>query len=120
MDLIIEGHPSELEWLRREIDRELGTDANLEAVPSQASDELREPIIISLIVSLGGPALVTGLVQILKRRYEHREAMRSMEVDLRRTELAHEYAMTELRLRVVDDDGKEREIPESELEALAG
>jgi hypothetical protein len=119
MDLIIEGHPTELEWLRREIDRELGADAQLEAVPAQGADELSEPIIISLIVALGGPVIVRSVRDIIKRRYQHKEEMHRLDVQLRESEMKHEYAMTELRLRVTTDGGADREITEDELEGLA-
>ena len=118
MDLIIDGHPAELEWLRREIDRELGPDAQLEAVPSQDADELREPIIISIIVALGGPTVVTAIRDILKRRYEHKEELRRLDTDLRRSEMEHEYAITELRLRIKSQDGEERTVSEEDLERL--
>lgn len=119
MDLIIEGHPAELEWLRREIDAKLGADAQLEAVPSQDTDELREPLIISLIIALGGPAIVHAVRDVLKRRYQHREEMQRLDVQLRESEMKHDYEMTELRLRVTTADGKERKISEEELEGLA-
>jgi hypothetical protein len=119
MDLIIEGHPTELEWLRREIEKELGPDAELEAVPAQDADELREPIIISLIVALGGPVIVEAVSGILQRRYQHKEEMQRLDVQLRESEMQHEYDMTELRLQIQTPDGEGRPISESELEGLA-
>jgi hypothetical protein len=118
MDLIIEGHPTELEWLRRAIDQKVGPDAQLEAVPAQDQDELSEPIIISLIVAFGGPVIVKAVRDIIIRRYEHMEEMHRLDVQLRESEMRHEYEMTELRLRLVDDDGSERPITEQELEAI--
>ena len=119
MDLIIEGHPAELEWLRREIDEKVGPDAQLEAVPSQDSDKLSEPIIISLIVALGGPVIVESVAAIIQRRYKHKEEMRRLDVQLREREMQHEYEMTELKLSVADAGGKPRRISEDELEGLA-
>jgi hypothetical protein len=118
VDLIIEGHPAELEWLRRQIEAEVGRDAQLEAVPSQESDKLSEPIIISLIVALGGPVVVTSVAGIIKRRYQHKEEMRKLDVQLRESEMQHEFEMTELKLKVRDGD-QEREIVEDDLENLA-
>lgn len=118
MDLIIEGHPAELEWLRREIERELGAEAQLEAVPSQDSEELREPIIISLIVALGGPTVVKAIRDIIKRRYQHKDEVKRLDVQLRESEMKHEYEMTELRLRLAGEDGNERDINEDDLEGL--
>jgi hypothetical protein len=78
-----------------------------------------EPI-IKLIVALGGPVIVKSVRAIIERRYEHIEKMRKLDVQLRESEMQHEYEMTELRLRAVDDDGKEREVSEDELEVIAG
>jgi hypothetical protein len=118
MDLIIEGHPAELEWLRRQIEAECCDDAALEAVPEQGAEELREPLIIALIVSLGGPVLVKSIVDVLKRRYQHIEEMEEIARDLRLAELQHEQKMTELRMRISDGSG-ERETSESQLVDMA-
>ena len=114
MDLIIEGHPAELEWLRRQIDEQVGPEANLEAVPSQDSEHLSEPIIVTLIVTLA-----PLVVEIIKRRYEHKEEMRRLDVQLRESEMQHEYEMTELKLRVAEEGKEARPISEDELEDLA-
>jgi hypothetical protein len=119
MDLVIEGHPAELEWIRREVERELGARADLEAVPSRDAEELREPLIIGLIVSLGGPAIVTSLVSILKRRWENQEEMERIRNELRIAELDHDYRLTELKLRVVEDDDSEHVLDERDLVAMA-
>ena len=113
-DLTIEGDPAVLEWLRRCIEEELGTDANLEAVPSRDADELREPLIIALIVSLGGPTIVKGIVSILKRRYDHREEIERIRAELRIAEMAHERDMTALTLKAGEDAG-DRVVTEDEL-----
>ncbi|HEX7461827.1 MAG TPA: hypothetical protein VF317_06610 [Dermatophilaceae bacterium] len=118
MDLIIEGHPAELEWLRREIEQDCGDDAALEAVPAHDGEELREPLIIALVVSLGGPATVRSIAGVLKRRYQHVEEMRRIANEQRLTELQHEQKMTALRLRVADEEG-ERQTSEEELAAMA-
>jgi hypothetical protein len=99
MDVVVEGHPAELEWLRREIERELGAEAQLEAIPSLDAEELREPLIIALIVSLGGPALVSGLVQVLKCRYAHKEEMERISAELRMAEMDHQYRLTSYNSR---------------------
>ena len=85
-DLIIEGDPELLEELRREIEATLGAQAQLEPITSTAVGEFREPIIIGLIVALGGPAIITGIVDIVDRVLTHRERM------------------AELRLKVLEDD----------------
>ncbi len=88
-------------------------------MPAQDAETLSEPIIISLIVALGGPVIVKSIREIIKRRYEHLEEMRKLDTQLRTSEMDHEFKMTELRLRVVGDDGTERVVSEDELEALA-
>jgi hypothetical protein len=103
LDLIIEGQPAELEWLRKEIDRDLGTEAQLEAVPSQDSEELNEPLLVAVIVALGGPAIVRSVKGVLERRYQHLEEIRRLD----------------LLLRLDDGRGGERWITEADLERIA-
>jgi len=119
MDLIIEGQPAELEWLRKEIDRELGPQAQLEAVPSQDSEEMNEPLLVALIVALGGPVIVESIKGILERRYQHLEEIRRLDLQQRDSEMRHQYEMTKLRLRLADGEGEERQITEQDLEDLA-
>lgn len=118
MDLTIKGNPAELEWLRQEIERTLGSEAELEAVASQDTIELKEPLLIGLVVALGGPAIVEAIRDVLKRRYAHLAEMEALGVKLRESQMKHEYAMTELRLSVAGEDGEKREISEEELEGL--
>jgi len=119
MDLIIQGQPAELEWLRKEIDRELGPQAQLEAVPSQDSEEMNEPLLVALIVALGGPVIVESIKGILERRYQHLEEIRHLDLQQRESEMRHQYEMTELQLRLADGEGEERRITEQDLEDLA-
>jgi len=119
MDLIIEGQPAELEWLRKEIDRELGPQAQLEAVPSQDSEEMNEPLLVALIVALGGPVIVESIKEILERRYQHLEEIRRLDLQQRDSELRHQYAMTKLQLRLADGEGEGRRIEEQDLQDLA-
>lgn len=118
MDLTIEGNPAELEWLRQEIERTLGEKAELEPVAAEGSDEFNEPLLIGLVVVLGGPAIVEAIRDVLKRRYQHLEEMHALDVRLRESELKHEYGMAELRLSVVGADGEKRPISEQDLEGL--
>ena len=118
MDLIIEGNPAELEWLRREIEDELGAEADLEAQTSSTDpDTLNEPLIIALIVALGGPVVVRKVADVLKRRYQHKETIAEIAKELRLGELQIE---SELRLKQVEADGRRRPLTEEELAALAG
>lgn len=77
-DLLIEGSPADLEELRQQIERGLGRDAHLEPVTSSADGEYREPFLIGLIVALGGPPVVKGVVDIINRFMEHREQMKKL------------------------------------------
>jgi HEPN domain-containing protein len=119
VDLIIEGHPAELERLRKEIDREVGPEAQLEAVPAQDTEELSEPVLIAVIVALGGPAVTRAIRDVLKRRYENQEETLRINAQLRQNEMQHEYKMAELQLRLRSANGEEREISEQVLEDLA-
>lgn len=118
MDLSIEGNPAELEWLRQEIERRLGPEAELEAVASQDTVELKEPFLIGLVVALGGPIIVEAIRDVLKARYEHRAEMEALSVRLRESEMDHEFEMTELRLSVIGEDGEKRPVSENELKSL--
>jgi hypothetical protein len=110
--LIIKGHPAELERLRQEIELEVGAEAQLEAVPAQDDENLSEPILIALIVALGGPTVTRAVRDILMRRYENKEKMLSINSQLRQVEMDHEYDMAELQLWVKDTDGEERQVSE--------
>ena len=99
-DLIVEGDPDLLEELRREIETSLGAKARLEPVTSTAAGEFREPLLVGLIVGLGGPAVVKGIVEIIDRVFTHRERM------------------GELRLKVLEDD-KEWPVTLQDVQAMA-
>ncbi|HVD40596.1 MAG TPA: hypothetical protein VNC16_06280 [Solirubrobacterales bacterium] len=118
MDLIIEGQPEELEWLRREIEQALGGEAQLEAVADEDDEEMKEPLLIALIVALGGPKIVEGVKEIVERRYEHKEEMRRLEVQLHEGEMSHEYKLAKLDFQLVSEDGSKRPIAEEDLEGL--
>lgn len=68
-DLIIRGEPGDLEELRRAIENEVGPDARLHPVTSAQAGELREPILIGLIVALGGPAVTYAIA--VRNALEH-------------------------------------------------
>jgi hypothetical protein len=100
MDLIIEGDPAELEWLRRQIESDVGSEAEVEQIPDRTGEELREPLTVALIVALGGPKLIQAIADVLKRRYQHQEEIERIRAELRVAELsAHGGEREPLRLR---------------------
>jgi hypothetical protein len=99
MEIQIQASPDDLEDLRQFLYQE-ASDIELQEISSTAPGELREPILISLIVALGGPVVVTGFVEIVKRWMEHRENIRKMELEhqkqMTKLELQHEERMMKL------------------------
>lgn len=79
LDLVIEGDPENLEWLRKQLECKLPEEA-LEPVNSQEADELREPILIGLIVALGGKAVINGGKEVLELLLRHREKMAELKL----------------------------------------
>ena len=74
-DLIIRGDADNLEELRRAIEAEIGPDARPFPYASAEDGQLREPILIALIVALGGPALTKAIAGVVTRYLEHKEIM---------------------------------------------
>ncbi|AEV84987.1 hypothetical protein ACWT_3963 [Actinoplanes sp. SE50] len=73
MELLIEGDPQTLHILRREIDDRIGAAAELEPRYDRTVGTLNEPILIALIVALGGKEIILAVRDIINRRYEHLE-----------------------------------------------
>jgi hypothetical protein len=92
MDLLIEGDRESLEWLREEIESRLGRQAELEPTYELRSGAFSEPILIALIVALGGRELTLAIRDIIARRYEHLEKMRQLE------------QAQNLKLKLLDED----------------
>ena len=126
-DLLIEGDPFELEAIRVEIGRTLGREAQLEPVTSTKGGELREPLLIGLIVALGGPKVVAAIVTILRNRAAHQEAMKRIEGEQEAVRMDHDFRLKQLevagepargrwevQLKLVVDD-QERDISLDEL-----
>jgi len=113
-DLIIEGSPETLEQLRRLLERELGTDAAVQPVTSSQSGQLREPVLIALIVALGGPVLAREVAATIRRFMEHRETMAEAENARAASERDHEF-----RMALLSADEHERPVTLDELDALA-
>lgn len=74
-DLVIRGTAEDLEELRRLIETDVGAKARLHPVTSAQSGELREPVLIALIVALGGPAVTHAIAGALKQYLQHKETM---------------------------------------------
>lgn len=80
LDVRIQAESEDLEDLRRTLLAELGPELEIQEVSSTAPGELREPVLISLVISLG-PIVVKEFADVVKRWLEHREQMK--ELDLR-------------------------------------
>lgn len=118
IDLVIEGEAEALAWLSLEITKTL-TEADLETVTSQHSDELREPFIIALIVALGGPAMVKGVVKIVDRYFQHLEEMRKQDIALKQSQLDHIQRMSELKFKYLAENDTEIVVSLKEIRLLA-
>lgn len=78
LEVKIQATPEELEELRKFIFDEMGDSIDLQEIASTEAGELREPLLIAIIVALGGPAVVTGFVEVMNRWMEHREKMEEL------------------------------------------
>ena len=81
MDLRIEGPPEAMQDLRSFLAQETPPDLDLdtEEITSSAPGELREPLLIGLIVALGGPRAVREVRAMIGRWLTHRERMYELE-----------------------------------------
>jgi len=83
----------------------------------------REPLLIAVIVALGGPVIVKELVSLVKEwmkiRQEERIRQSEIELEKYKMELATAEEIYKMRLSVFVEDGSRREIAFSELEAMA-
>lgn len=99
MEIRIEGDAALLEGLRDEIFKGLGENAEVRDVTSVRPGELREPFLVALVVALGGPAVVKGVVEIVKAYLAHRESMQKLNYD------------QQVRLILLKDDGSVEPMP---------
>ena len=113
-DLVLEGSPDDLEELRELLEQEFGPDAAVQPITSSEAGQLREPILIALIVALGGPVVTSELAKVIRRFLEHRETMTDLGNDLKKAEMDHQF-----RLALVGSDDKERPVTLEELEMTA-
>lgn len=86
------------------LEDELGEQADVQPLSSTAPGELREPLLIALVVALGGPVIVKSVAAVVSRWMEHREKMKDKE-------------LANLKLLI---DGRSKQISVKELKALAG
>lgn len=75
-ELYIEGDHALLEMLYQDISSSIGEEVQMETVMDRSSGAYNEPVIIALILALGGPAVTAAIRDIIIRRYEHIEKMR--------------------------------------------
>lgn len=78
-DIRIQADSDDLEDLRRTLFEELGPDLELQEVSSIAPGELREPVLVSLVIVLG-PVVVREFAAVVKRWMAHREKMKALEL----------------------------------------
>jgi len=78
--LKIEAPPDDLEALRAMLRDELGDAVDVEEMGSQGIGELREPILIALVIALGGPKLTRAVAGVIDRWMTHRERLRELDV----------------------------------------
>lgn len=109
-DLIIRWNPDDLEALRQDIEKEIGRAARLEAVTNAQAGELREPVLIALIVALGGPVITKAITDIIKRHMEHVERMSELANERIAAKHKHDLAMA-----VIDHEDVEHPITLNEL-----
>ena len=80
MDVRIQATPEVLADLRQFLIHEMKDDLDLQEISSVSpSGELREPLLIGLVVALGGSSIVTGFVEVVKRWMEYREKIKALE-----------------------------------------
>jgi hypothetical protein len=77
-EIRVQAAPDELEELRRMLIDDLGDDVELSEVASQGPGGLREPVLIGLVVALGGPRVVQAVVEVIDRWMAHRERMQGL------------------------------------------
>lgn len=82
----------------------------------------REPLLIAVIVALGGPVIIKELVSLVKEwmkiRQEERIRQSEIELEKYKMELAVAEEIYKMRLSIFMGDGSRREIAFSELEAM--
>jgi hypothetical protein len=113
-DLIIRASAADLEELRRRIELEVGRDARLEPVTGAQAGQLREPILIALIVALGGEQLTRAVAEVIKRYLDHKERMQQLADDR-----AAKDADRQVTLALLGADDTEQPTTVAELMLLA-
>jgi hypothetical protein len=109
---VIRADAADLEELRRLVEAEIGPEARLFPVTSAAGGELREPILIGLIVALGGPAITKAIAGVIKRYLEHKETMAKLDNERHASDNGFR-----LRLALQNAAGDERPVTLPELAA---
>lgn len=93
-DLIIRGDAAKLEALLREVEATVGREARVQPMTSAQAGEMREPVLIALIVALAGPPVVGAVVAAIKQL---------------RDDDAEGEPKADLELALVDDDGADED-----------
>jgi hypothetical protein len=106
-DLIIHGESEQLEQLLRDLEREVGAEANPYPITSGESGEPREPVLIALIV-----ALSPVVVKVIKRYMQHVETMDKQETERLKVKQDHQ-----LQLAILHKDDSEEPVAIDDLPA---
>jgi hypothetical protein len=101
VELKIEAKPESLEELRQMLESELGDGVNVQEISSSATTELREPLLIALIVAMGGPVVVKQAAGVIKRWMQHQETLTDLSVKAQKS--AQQFELAKLRLLTQKD-----------------
>jgi len=73
----VEGTPEDLEQLRRDLQDAMAGEARIQPVSSSAPGELREPVLVALVIALA-PVAIDNLRRTIERYLEHRETIEEL------------------------------------------
>ena len=100
----IEGPPEVLAELRRELIAGLGGEADVAAISSAVPGELREPVLVGLLISFASTAAVAIRTAgaIVERRMTHLERRELLRIYRERDDV--EISVEDLRAELLDDE----------------
>lgn len=81
--LRIQAAPDDLESLRSFLYKDMGEKLELQEVSSVAPGVQREPVLIGLIVALGGQVIVEELARTIRRWMKYKETMKKLDIEFK-------------------------------------